>query len=147
MTKMFKPLHNYTHFTCQQDNAQNPLSYPLAVHELRTSQCTSWIQKSQRNQRSNCQHLLDHRKSKVIPEKASTFASLTTLTPLTVWITTNCGKFLKRWEYKTTLPASCEICSRTRSNSQNWTWNKGLVQNWERNMSTCLFNLHTENIR
>ena len=23
-----------------------------------------------------------------------------------VWITTNCGKFLKRWEYQTTLPAS-----------------------------------------
>ena len=22
------------------------------------------------------------------------------------WITTNCGKFLKRWEYQTTLPAS-----------------------------------------
>ena len=28
------------------------------------------------------------------------------LKPLTVWITTDCGKFLKRWEYKTTLPAS-----------------------------------------
>ena len=28
--------------------------------------------------------------------------------PLTVWITTNCGKFLKRWEYQTTLPASWE---------------------------------------
>ena len=27
-----------------------------------------------------------------------------------VWITTNCGKFLKRWEYQTTLPASWEIC-------------------------------------
>ena len=26
--------------------------------------------------------------------------------PLTVWITTNSGKFLKRWEYQTTLPAS-----------------------------------------
>ena len=25
---------------------------------------------------------------------------------LTVWITTNGGKFLKRWEYQTTLPAS-----------------------------------------
>ena len=25
---------------------------------------------------------------------------------LTVWITTNCGKFFKRWEYPTTLPAS-----------------------------------------
>jgi len=23
-----------------------------------------------------------------------------------VWITTNCGKFLKRWEYQTTLPTS-----------------------------------------
>ena len=30
------------------------------------------------------------------------------LEPLTVWIITNCGKFLKRWEYQTTLPASCE---------------------------------------
>ena len=26
--------------------------------------------------------------------------------PWAVWITTNCGKFLKRWEYQTTLPAS-----------------------------------------
>ena len=25
---------------------------------------------------------------------------------LTVWIKTNCGKFLKRWEYQSTLPAS-----------------------------------------
>ena len=25
---------------------------------------------------------------------------------LTVWITTNCGKFFKRWECQTTLPAS-----------------------------------------
>ena len=27
---------------------------------------------------------------------------LTTPKPLTVWITTNCGKFFKRWEYQTT---------------------------------------------
>ena len=26
--------------------------------------------------------------------------------PLTVWITTNCGTFFKRWEYQTTFPAS-----------------------------------------
>ena len=32
--------------------------------------------------------------------KASTSASLTTLKPLIVWITTNCGKVLKRWEYQ-----------------------------------------------
>ena len=27
-----------------------------------------------------------------------------------VWITTNCGKFLKRWKYQTNLPASWETC-------------------------------------
>jgi len=31
--------------------------------------------------------------------KTSTSASLTMPKPLTVWITTICGKFLKRWEY------------------------------------------------
>ena len=33
---------------------------------------------------------------------------------LTVWITTNCGKFLKRWEYKITLLASWEICIQVK---------------------------------
>ena len=34
--------------------------------------------------------------------KTPTSALLTIPKPLTVWITTNCGKFLKRWEYQTT---------------------------------------------
>ena len=38
-------------------------------------------------------------------KKKSTSASLTLLNSFTV-ITTNCGKFLKRWEYQTTLPVS-----------------------------------------
>ena len=33
-----------------------------------------------------------------------TSASLLMLKPSTVWITPNCGKFLKRWEYQTILP-------------------------------------------
>ena len=41
--------------------------------------------------------------------KTSTSTLLTMPTPLTVWITTNCGKFFKRWEYQTTLPDSLEI--------------------------------------
>ena len=41
-------------------------------------------------------------------------ASLTMLKPLTVWITTNCGKFFKRWEYQTTLPVSWEICMQVK---------------------------------
>ena len=51
------------------DNAQNSENLSSAVHELRNSRCTNWIQKRQRNQRSNCQHPLNHRKSKGIPEK------------------------------------------------------------------------------
>ena len=39
---------------------------------------------------------------------------LTMLKPLIVWITTNCGKFFKRWEYQTTWPASWEICVKVK---------------------------------
>ena len=34
--------------------------------------------------------------------KISISALLTTPKPLIVWITTNCGKFFKRWKYQTT---------------------------------------------
>ena len=46
--------------------------------------------------------------------KTSTFAVLTTPKSLTVWITTNCGKFFKRLEYQTTLWA----CSQDRAHSE-----------------------------
>ena len=38
------------------------------------------------------------------------FCLMTMPKPLTVWITTNCGKFLKIWEYQTALPASYKTC-------------------------------------
>ena len=41
-------------------------------------------------------------------------ALLTMPKPLTVWITINCGKFWKRWEYQTTWPASWESCMQVR---------------------------------
>ena len=34
--------------------------------------------------------------------------------PLTVWITINCGKFFKRWEYQSTWPASWETYMQVR---------------------------------
>ena len=45
---------------------------------------------------------------------------------LTVWITTNCEKFLKRWEYQTTLPASWETCVQVKKqqlelDKEQWT--------------------------
>ena len=46
--------------------------------------------------------------------KTSISALLTAPKPLTVWITTNCEKFFKRWEYQTTLPASLKICMQIK---------------------------------
>ena len=46
--------------------------------------------------------------------KNSTSIFLTMPKPLTVWITTNCGKFWKRWEYQTTWPTSWETCMQVR---------------------------------
>ena len=40
--------------------------------------------------------------------KTSISALLTMSKPLTVWITINCGKIWKKWEYQTTWPASWE---------------------------------------
>ena len=48
-------------------------------------------------------------KKQDISIKTSTSALLTIPKPLTMWITINCGKFFKRWEYQTTWPASWEI--------------------------------------
>ena len=60
--------------------------------------------------------------------KTSTSASLTTLKPLTLWITTNCEKF-KRQEYQTTLPISWEICTwvkkqQLKLDMEQWTGSK-----------------------
>ena len=46
--------------------------------------------------------------------KTSTSALSTMPKSLTVWITTNWGKFFKRWEYQTTWPAFWEICMQVK---------------------------------
>ena len=51
---------------------------------------------------------------KVFSRKTSISALLTMTKPLIVWITINHGKFWKRWEYKTTWPASWEIYMQVR---------------------------------
>ena len=85
----------------QQYVNQNVQMYKLGLEKaeipklkLPTSTTT---QKNQRNSR-----------------KTSTSASLTMLKSLAVWITTNCGKFFKSWEYQTTLPASCKACMQVK---------------------------------
>ena len=63
--------------------------------------------------------------------KTTASAVLTTPQPLIVWITRNCGKFLKRWEHQTTyLPPEKSVCM-SRSNSENWTCYNAWIPNWE----------------
>ena len=60
--------------------------------------------KGTRDQIANIRWII--KKAREFQKKASISALLTMPKPLTVWITINCGKFLKRWEYLTTLPFS-----------------------------------------
>ena len=67
----------------------------------------------ERNQRSNYQDLLYHQNIKRV-QKNIYFCFIDYAKRLTVWITTNCGKFFKRWEYQTTWSASWEICMQVK---------------------------------
>ena len=61
-----------------------------------------------------------------------------------------CGKFLKRWEYQTTLAASWETCMQVKKQPSDGTWNdwfkigKGVWQGYI--LSPNLFNLYAEYI-
>ena len=64
-----------------------------------------------RDQVANICWIIENQESS---RKTSTSALLTMPKPLTVWTTTNCGKFLKRWKYQTAWPASWEICMQVK---------------------------------
>ena len=79
-------------------------------------------------------------------------ALLTMPKPLTVWITTNCGKFFKRWEYQTTLTcllrnlyAGQEATVRTGHGTTDW-FQIGKGDRQGCILSPCLFNLYAEYI-
>ena len=76
----------------------------------------------------NCQHPpFDHRKNKGILQN---FCFIDYAKAF-VWITTNCGKFLKRdGNTRPTYLSPVKPACRSRSNSQNQTLNNRLVPNW-----------------
>ena len=110
----------------------------------------SWFQKRQRNkdQIANIHWII--KKAREF-QKNICFCLLTMPKPLTVWITINCGKLWKRWEYQTTWPGSWEICMlvrkqvRTGRGTTDWFQiGKGVRQ--DHILSPCLFNLYAEYI-
>ena len=72
-------------------------------HELPDVQAGFRKGRGTRDQIANIHWIIKKQESS---RKTSISALLTMPKRLTVWITTNCEKFLKRWEYQTTLPAS-----------------------------------------
>ena len=123
--RMLKLPHNCTSLTRKQSNAQNSPSQASTIYEPRTSRCSRWIYKrGTRDQSANICWIIEKareiQKNIYFIDYAKAF----------VWITTNCGKFLKRWEYQTIFSALWEICIQVKQ-----TWNNRLVPNWERSMS------------
>ena len=84
----------------------------------------TWFQRS-RGIRDQIDNICGSRRKQGSSRKASASTSLTTLKPLTVWITTNSAKFLNSWEWQTTWPASWEIWGqeaivRIEHGTTNW---------------------------
>ena len=69
-------------------------------HELPDVQAGFRKGRGNRDQIANIRWII--KKAREFHKKISISALLTMPKPLTVWITTNCGKFLKRREYQTT---------------------------------------------
>ena len=96
--------------------------------------------------------LINFKKAKEF-QKISTSASLTMLKPLTVWITTNCGKFLNRYGglphdlpcMLRNLYAGQEATVRTRHGKMNW-FQFGKAVRQVCILSPCLFILYAEYI-
>ena len=117
--RMFKLQHNCTHLTHSK--------VMLKILQARLQQYMNWefpdVQAGFRKggePEIKLPTSIGSLKKQVNSRKISTSALLTAPKLLTVWITANCGKFFKRWEYQTTSPTSWEICMQVKK-QQNQT--------------------------
>ena len=92
----------------------------LKILQARLQQYTNWelsdVQAGFRKGRGNTDKIANIH---LIIEKAREFQKnmyfcFLDYAKIFVWITINCGKFWKRWEYQTTWPASWETCMQVR---------------------------------
>ena len=126
--RMIRLPHNCTHLTASK--------VILKFLQARLEQYMSWevpdVQAWFRKDRGTSDQIANIH---WIIEKARTlqkviyFCLLTMPKALTVWITTNCGKFFKSWDYQTTIPASWEVCMQFKKQQlepdmEQWTDSK-----------------------
>ena len=117
--------------------------------ELPDVQAGFWKGKGTRDQIANMCWIIGKGK---VQKKSASASHQTALKPLTVWITLNWGKVLKRSASETTSPVSLETCMWVKK--QQWEpelvttdwfkFGKGVQQSYI--LSPCLFNLYAEYI-
>ena len=112
--RMLKLPQNCIHLTHQQSNAQKSPSQASTVCEPRNFQMFKLDLEKAEKPEIKLPTSAGSSKKQESSRKTSTSAFLTMPKPSTVWMTINCGKFWKRWEYQTTWPASLEICMQVR---------------------------------
>ena len=98
---MFRLLLNCTNFTYWQSNGQNSPNKFSTVYELNFQMFMLDLEKTEEPE-IKLPTSVGLSKKQESSRKASISVLLTMPKPLTVWITINCGKFLKRWESQTT---------------------------------------------
>ena len=147
---MFKLLHNCTHLTHQQTNAQNPPSEVSTICELRTFRCSSWFRKGRgtRDQISNSHWIIEKAREF---QKTIYFCFMTMPKALTVWITTTCGNSSRVGNSRPPyLPPEKSVCSQEATLTtghgamDRFQIGKGVHQVCI--LSPCLFSLYSEYI-
>ena len=112
--RMLKLLHSCTHLTSKvMLKILQARLWQYVNHELPAVQAHFRKGREARDQIASICWIIENARE-FQKKKKSTSALLTVPKPLTVWITTNCGKFWKRREYQTTWPASRETCIQVR---------------------------------
>ena len=99
--RLFKLLHNCAHLHTSKIMFKilQPRLQQYVNHELPDVQASFRKGRGTRDHIANIHWII--KKAREF-QKTSTSALLTMPKPLTVWTTTNCRKFFKRWEYQTT---------------------------------------------
>ena len=103
--RMFQLPYKYAHFDLLARLCSKSFKIASAIHELRTSRYKSWVSKSRgtRDQIANICWIIEKAREF---QKTIYFCMIYYVKAFDCVIITNCGKYVKRWEYQTTLPAS-----------------------------------------